>query len=74
MDDLTTRTQERPQTKISAEEVARRREFVRQAHANNRIEGIEHDPATDVIFDAYVRGEIEVTEMIPRLKAQLGIR
>ena len=71
MDDLT-RTLERPRPKISAEEVARRQEIVRQAHANNRIEGIEHDPVTDAIFDAYVHGE--ATDMIPRRKAQLGLR
>jgi hypothetical protein len=73
MDDLTNRSPKKPTPTITAEEIARRREFVRQAHANNRIEGIEHDPATDPIFDAYVRGEIEATEMIPRLKAQLGL-
>jgi hypothetical protein len=29
---------------------------------------------TDPIFEAFVRGEIDVTEIVPRLKAQLGLR
>jgi hypothetical protein len=61
-------------TKISAEEVARRREVVRQADANNHIEGIVRSSATNPIFEAYIQGEITVTELVPRLKAHLGIR
>jgi len=73
MDDLTTITQTRPKAKISAEEIARRREAVRQADADNRIEGIFRDPATDAIVAAFVRGEIGVTELVPRFKARLGL-
>ena len=43
------------------------------ADAENRLEGISRSPETDAVFDAYVRGDIEVTEMVPRLKALLGI-
>jgi len=60
--------------RISAEEVARRREALRQADASNRIEGIFRDAESDAVFEAHIRGEIDVTEIVPRLKAQLGIR
>jgi hypothetical protein len=54
---------------ISAEEIARRREALRQADANNRLEGIVREPATDVIFEAHIRGEINSAELTARLKA-----
>jgi hypothetical protein len=66
MDDIAPRAT----PKISAPEVERRRKIVRQADANNRLEGVYRDPATDEIFDAYVRGDIAATEMIPLLKAK----
>jgi len=43
---------------ITPEEIQRRREAYRQALACNRIEGIEHDPATEPIFEAWISGEI----------------
>ena len=58
---------------ISPEEIARRREAVRQADADNRIEGIKHDPASDPIFEAWILGEIDGDEAIARIKAFLGI-
>ncbi len=54
---------------ISAEEMARRREALRQADANNRLEGVFREPATDEIFDAHIRGDISTSEMMARLKA-----
>jgi len=59
---------------ISPEEIARRREHVRVADADNRIEGICRDPESDAIFDAYRRGEIDATEIITRLKALPDVR
>jgi hypothetical protein len=59
---------------ISPEEIARRREHVRVADADNRIEGIFRDPESDAIFDAYRRGEIEAAEIITRLKALPDVR
>ncbi|MEI9985785.1 MAG: hypothetical protein WDN69_22940 [Aliidongia sp.] len=47
----------------------RRREALRQADASNRIEGVFRKPETDPIFEAFIRGEIEVEEIHPRLKA-----
>jgi hypothetical protein len=55
--------------RISAEEMERRREALREADASNRIEGVFREPESDPIFEAFVRGEIEVEEIIPRLKA-----
>jgi hypothetical protein len=55
--------------RISAEEMERRREALRQADASNRIEGVFRGPETDPIFEAFIRGEIEVEEINPRLKA-----
>lgn len=57
---------------ISEAEEARRREVVRQADANNRIEGI-FGSTSDPAFGAYIRGEIEVTAIVPRLKLSLGL-
>ena len=72
MDDIAAGT--KTKARISAEEVARRREALRQADASNRIEGIFRDPESDAVFEAHIRGDIDVTEIVPRLKAQLGIR
>jgi len=60
---------DKPKPKISAEEMARRREHVRMADANNRLEGIFRDSESDAVFDAYIRGEIEATEIVSRLSA-----
>jgi Antitoxin VbhA len=64
----------RPKAKISAEEIERRREIIRRGDAHNRIEGIYRDPATDAIFEAFIRGDIEARDIVPRLNAQLGPR
>jgi len=47
---------------------------VRRADAENRLEGIIRRPESDAIFDAYIRGEIEATEIIVRLNALPGAR
>jgi hypothetical protein len=73
MDDLTTRTLKRPQSQISAEESRCRREAVRQADADNRIEGLFRHPDSEPIVEAFVRGDFGVTELVPRLKARLGL-
>jgi hypothetical protein len=54
--------------KISVEESVLRIERVRRGDANNRIEGISSDPESDTVFAAYINGDIEVTEIVPRLK------
>lgn len=69
MDDFApARSRLRAKVRIVAEEETLRLKAVEQAHANNRIEGIFSGPETKPIFDAYVRGEIEANEIVPRLK------
>jgi hypothetical protein len=58
-----------PTAKLSAAEVERRRKIVRQADANNRIEGVVRTPDTDSIVASFVRGDIEATDMMRLLKA-----
>ncbi len=65
MDDLATR----PRAKISAAEMERRRNALRNADANNRLEGQFSSPASDKVFEAFVHGEIELHEVLPRIKA-----
>lgn len=65
MDDIVTK----PRVKISAADIERRREALRQADASNRIEGQFRSPESAPVFDAFIRGEIELDEVLPRLKA-----
>jgi hypothetical protein len=62
-----------PKARISAAEMERRRKALRSADAHNRIEGVFRGPETDDLFEAAVRGDIEVTEIVPLLKARLGL-
>jgi hypothetical protein len=54
--------------KISAEEMERRREMVQDAVRSNAIEGARHGPDVDPIFDAFINGEIEAADILPRIK------
>ena len=74
MDDVTLPIFPRQKPRLPAEEVEQRRESLRQADANSRLEGQYRDPAHDDIFEASVRGDIEVTDVVPLLKARLGLR
>ena len=64
-----------PKPKIPPEEMQRRREAVRQADACHRIEGIfpDADPEADAIVEAFIRGEIDAADLVPRLKAHLEL-
>ena len=54
-----------PKPAISAEEMQRRREHVRVAIADNRIEGFPPPSSAELeIFDAYIRGEIEAGDLV----------
>ena len=59
----------KPKSKISAAEMQRRREALRHAKAHSRIEGQYPSPEGEAIFEAFVRGEIERDEILPRLHA-----
>jgi hypothetical protein len=58
-----------PKPKITAAEMERRREALRQADADNRIEGQFPTPEGTAIFEAFIRGDIERHEILPRLEA-----
>lgn len=55
--------------KVSAAEMERRREAVRQADADNRIEGQVSSPESAEIFEAFIRGDIDQSEILQRLHA-----
>jgi hypothetical protein len=57
------------EAKISVEEMERRREALRQADASNRIEGLFPSPGTTAIYEEFIRGEIELHEIWPRVQA-----
>jgi len=69
MDDIVSTRPARAKA-ISSAEMARRRKIVRQADANNRLEGIYRASATDAVVEAFVRGDIEATDMVRLFKAQ----
>jgi len=55
--------------KISAAEMERRRRALRQADAHNRIEGQFPSAESTAIFEAFIRGDIERDQILPRLQA-----
>jgi hypothetical protein len=59
----------KPKGAISAEEMERRREALRRADTDHRIEGLSRTPESEPIFAAFVRGVIELHEILPRVKA-----
>ncbi|MCL2714130.1 MAG: antitoxin VbhA family protein [Alphaproteobacteria bacterium] len=55
-------------SRITAEEMERRRKMVQSAVHSNAMEGARHCPDVDPIFDAFINGDIEVTEILPLIK------
>jgi hypothetical protein len=64
----------RPTTKITDAEMQRRRDALERADAHNRIEGLIPTAASDDVFNAFVRGEIEFEDIGPRIKALHQLR
>lgn len=62
-------TPKQPEAGISAQEMERRREALRQADASNRIEGLFPDPSTNAVYERFIRGEIELGEILPLVRA-----
>lgn len=58
---------------ITAEEMERRRKIVRSAFRSNAIEGAKHGPEVEPIFDAFISGEIEASEIIEKIKELRGL-
>jgi hypothetical protein len=54
---------------ISEAEMERRRAALRQADASSRIEGQFRSAESAPIFEAFIRGDIEMDDILPRLKA-----
>ena len=59
----------KPKSKITGAEMERRRETLRQAKAHSRIEGQYPSPEGEAIFEAFIRGDIDRDEILPRLHA-----
>jgi hypothetical protein len=55
--------------KFTSAEMERRREALRQADAHNRIEGLYPTAEGSAIFEAFICGDIERDEILPRLHA-----
>ena len=67
MDDLKAQTdadKRRVKPVISPEEIEHRRTHVRIAVAENRIEGMEVDAATQEICNLYIRGDIGAGDLV----------
>ncbi len=60
---------EKPKLRISAEESARRRSVLSSADADQRIEGLFRTPESEPVYQAFVRGEIELEDILPRIQA-----
>src|SRR5271170_7282423 len=62
-----------PKPTITPEEMQRRRDQVRGAIADSRIEGID-GPGTDeqAVLDAYIRGEIEARDLVTAYRRARG--
>ncbi len=56
-------------TKITGAEQDRRRKLVRDAFCSNAQEGIKVNPACQPVFDDFIAGVIELSEMMPTVKA-----
>ena len=69
MSDLAVEPKPRTKAKISDAEMQQRRAALRFAKAQNRLEGQYPSAEGSAIFDAYVRGDIEQDEILPRLHA-----
>jgi len=52
---------------ISADEMDRRRKMVWRAFRSNAIQGARHGTDVEPIFDAFIRGEIEARDIVPRI-------
>jgi Antitoxin VbhA len=64
-----------PKPTISAEEMQRRREHVRAAIADSRIEGLPPPSHPELeILEAYIRGEIEAGDLVTAFLQSLRAR
>ena len=59
--------------KISPEEMERRRRAIQKAAHSSAMEGAKRDPRADPIFESFINGEIEMSDVVPMLKQALGL-
>jgi len=59
----------KPKARIGVQEMERRREALRRADAHNRIEGFLPSAATTAIYAEFIRGDIELSDVWPRVQA-----
>jgi hypothetical protein len=59
----------KPKVRISLDEMERRREALRRADAHNRIEGLFPNPDATAVYEEFIRGEIELGDVGPRIQA-----
>ncbi len=59
----------KPKARISVDEMERRREALRQADASNRLEGLYPNPDATAVYEEFIRGEIELSDVGPRIQA-----
>ena len=59
----------KPTISISQEEMERRREAVRRANAHLRLEDLRPDPVSMEVYEEFIRGEIELQDVRPRIQA-----
>ena len=58
---------------LSQAEMSARRESLAASFHESRIEGARPNPDTQYIFEAYIRGQIEITDVIPWLDKHYGV-
>jgi hypothetical protein len=64
-------SRQKPRAAISGEEMERRREALRRADAHNRLEGLFAGPEATAVYEEFIRGEIEWSEVWPRIQPLL---
>ena len=69
MSDLAVELKPRTKAKISAAEMQSRRVALRFAKAHSRLEGQYPSAEGAAIFDAFVSGDIDEADILPRLHA-----
>ena len=70
---LTARRLSEARDDLSPAEMNVRRERITASFHESIIEGATPDPATNYIFEAYIRGQIEITDLIPWLDKHYGV-
>ncbi|MGF9760709.1 hypothetical protein AAII07_36525 [Microvirga sp. 0TCS3.31] len=54
---------------IPQKEIERRRKIVEGAHHNNLMAGIQRDQALDPVYEAFIHGDIDVTDILPAIRS-----